>query len=176
MYYSCLVAFVCSLVASPNVLHQRTTHGFLSLSPHGLDSYSLASPPTSLPLHLHPFNSGTSHFAPSSQSVVSPSYHGHTHSTCSSCDSRLIMHQCSCPLEKLALSPVSGAVGGRVAGRLRHSNSAPSIGTNYHRRHSLQPLYSLSSDGQILFSMESSRKTMRRSSSVYASSGESYET
>ena len=148
------------------VLRQHS-HGVLSLSSH-MDSYCLTSLPASLQ-QQHQSSISPSHPVPCSLSVTWPSFHslGSSYSAYLPCESHVMVHQCSCPVANS-----TPAMGGGGVSRLRHSNSAPSIGTSNHRRHSLQPLYSMSSDGQIFFNVGSTWRNMRRSSSeLYASSG-----
>ena len=139
----------------------------MSLSSH-MDSYCLTSLPASLQ-QQHQSSISPSHPVPCSLSVTWLSFHslGSSYSAYLPCESHVMVHQCSCPVANS-----TPAMGGGGVSRLRHSNSAPSIGTSNHRRHSLQPLYSMSSDGQIFFNVASSRRNMQRSSSeLYASSG-----
>ena len=130
-------------VSSIPVLHQHS-HGVLSLSSH-MDSYCLTSLPASLQ-QQHQSSICPAHPVPNFLSVTWPSFHspGSSYSAYLPCESHVMVRQCSCPV--LNSTP---AMGGGGVSRLRHSNSAPSIGTSNHRRHSLQPLYSMTSDGQI---------------------------
>ena len=125
-------------------------------------------PPASLQ-QQHQSSISPSHPVSCSLSVTWPSFHslGSSYSAYLPCESHVMVHQCSCPVANSM-----PAMGGGGVSRLKHSNSAPSIGTSNHHRHSLQPLYSMSSDGQIFFNVGTSRRNMRRSSSeLYASSG-----
>ena len=162
----CHFLFFFPTASSIPVLRQHS-HGVLSLSSH-MDSYCLTSLPASLQ-QQHQSSISPSHPVPCSLSVTWPSFHslGSSYSAYLPCESHVMVHQCSCPVANS-----TPAMGGGGVSRLRHSNSAPSIGTSNHRRHSLQPLYSMSSDGQIFFNVGTSRRNMRRSSSeLYASSG-----
>ena len=161
--------FVISLsvpsASSIPVLRQHS-HGVLSLSSH-LDSYCLTSLPASLQ-QQHQSSISPSHPVPCSLIITLPSFHslGSSYSAYLPCESHVMVHQCSCPVANSM-----PAMGGGGVSRLRHSNSVPLIGTSNHRRHSLQPLYCMSSDGQIFFNVGSSRRNMQGSSSeLYASS------
>ena len=109
---------------------------------------------------LHPSITPT-HPVPCSLSVIWPSFHSLGFLLC------ILAMQISCHG-----APVHAGYGRGGVSHLRNSNSAPSIGTCNHHRHSLQPLYSMSSDGQIFFNVSSSRRNICRSSfELYASSG-----